>query len=128
MTSKFMLVISMTLTGEVKKKARVVTSSVLRKKTLRGSDYRIYAHSFVACFFIDNSVVEMTELLFGDPTKRTVLQLHNTAFVHAKLCSEHFSKPTSSRHIRSFSSRRCFCIRSCNNSNTNTASLDSKHG
>ena len=51
------------------------------------------------------TAVEMTELLYCDPTKRTsqsILRLHNVAFVHAKLCLDHFSNP------KTMSSRRMF--------------------
>ena len=51
------------------------------------------------------TAVEMTELLYYDPTKRTsqsVLRLHNIAFVHAKLCFDHFRNP------KTMSSRRMF--------------------
>ena len=84
----------------------VIVTSVLGKETLRGSDYRkgaILMLKGLQDVLPDSSVttilstaVEMTELMYSDPTKRTqqsVLRLHNLAFVHAMLCSDHLSNP-----------------------------------
>ena len=105
----------MTLTGEVKEKVDVILRSVLGKETLRGSDYRKGAILMLntlqdlmptsSLTTTLSTAVEMTELLYCDPTQRTsqsVLHLHNIAFVHAKLCSDHFSYP------KTMSSRRMF--------------------
>ena len=94
------------LTGEAKERVDVIVTSVLGKETLRGSDYRkgaILMLKGLQDVMPDSSVttilstaVEMTELMYSDPTKRTqqsVLRLHNLAFVHAKLCSDHLSNP-----------------------------------
>ena len=84
----------------------VTVSTVLGKETLRGSDYRKAAILILKMLleFLPNSslttmlstAVEITELLYCDPSKRTsqsVLGLHNIAFVHAKLCTEFFPNP-----------------------------------
>ena len=105
----------MTLTGEVKEKVNTIVGSVLGKETLRGSDYRKGSILILKTLqeFTPNSplttllstAVEMTELLYCDPTKRTsqsVLRLHNITFVPAKLCVDLFCKP------KTISSRRMF--------------------
>ena len=104
-----------TLTGEVKEKVDIIVGSVLGKETLRGSDYRkgsililktlqeVTPNSPLTTLL--STAVEMTELLYCDPTKRTsqsVLRLHNITFVHAKLCVHLFGKP------KTISSRRMF--------------------
>ena len=103
------------LTGKVKEKVEVIVSSVLGKETLRGSDYRKGAILILEALqdltptssltTMLATAVEMTELLYCDPTKRTsqsVLRLHNIAFVNAKLCFDHFHNP------KTMSSRRMF--------------------
>ena len=104
-----------TLTGEVKEKVDIIVGSVLGKETLRGSDYRKGSILILKMLqeFTPNSplttllstAVEMTELLYCDPTKRrsqSVLRLHNITFVHAKLCVDLFGEP------KTISSRRMF--------------------
>ena len=52
-----------------------------------------------------STAVEIAELLYCDPTKRTaqsILRLHNLSFVHAKLCAHMFGTP------KCISSRRMF--------------------
>ena len=94
------------LTGNVREKVDVIVSTVLGKETLRGSDYRKAAILILKTLleFLPNSslttmlsmAVEITELLYCDPSERTsqsVLRLHNVAFVHAKLCTDLFPNP-----------------------------------
>ena len=69
------------LTGKVKEKVEVIVSSVLGKETLRGSDYRKGAILILEALqdltptssltTMLATAVEMTELLYCDPTKRT---------------------------------------------------------
>ena len=98
-----------TLTGEVKEKVDVILRFVLGKETLRGSDYRKGAILMLntlqdlmptsSLTTTLSTAVEVTELLYCDPTQRTS---QSVAFVHAKLCSDHFSYP------KTMSSRQMF--------------------
>lgn len=94
------------LSGEVKQKVEEICSAVLAKDTLRGSDYRKGAILMLHCLeklqpsssltALLQTAVELTEILYSDPAKRTpqsVLRLHNVAFVHAKLCVDTFRNP-----------------------------------
>ena len=82
------------------------SKSVLGKETLRCSDYRKGAILILKALqdtipdspltALLSTAVEITELLYShqeNRTKQSVLRLHNLAFVHAKLCSDHLSSP-----------------------------------
>ena len=94
------------LKGEAKKRVDVIANSVLGKETLRCSDYRKGAILMLKALqetipdspltAMLSTAVEITELLYSrqeNQTKQSVLRLHNLAFVHAKLCSDHLSNP-----------------------------------
>ena len=94
------------LKGEAKKRVDVIANSVLGKETLRCSDYRKGAILMLKALqetipdspltAMLSTAVEITELLYSrqeNRTKQSVLRLHNLAFVHAKLCSDHLSNP-----------------------------------
>ena len=80
----------------------------LGKETLRGSDYRkavililLALIEFQPKFSLTQlfqTVVEITDMLYSDPGKRTsqaVLRLHNVTFMH-KLCVSMFGRPKKS--------------------------------
>ena len=107
--------IRITLTGKVREEVDMIFSSALGKETLRGSDYRKGAiltlnalHNYMSDYPLTtllSTAVEIAELLYCDPTKRTaqsILRLHNLSFVHAKLCADMFGTP------KTISSRRMF--------------------
>ena len=98
--------IKVLVTGIAQQKVRAICSSVLAKETLRGSDYRKAAILILlamqecqpasALTAVLNTAVEICEILYSYPEKRTaktVLRLHNLAFVHAKHCAKVFSSP-----------------------------------
>lgn len=94
------------LTGEAQQRIDDICCTVLDKETLRGSDYRKGVILILLTLTelqpastlttLVQTAVEITEILYSDPSKRTpqmILRLHNVCFVHAKLCTEAFSKP-----------------------------------
>ena len=93
-------------TSNVKKKLSSIYSSVLGKDTLRCCDYRKAAILILLALdelradrkYIElmRTLVEMTEILYSSYSKRSSqanLRLHNTSFVHGKLCTELFHTP-----------------------------------
>ena len=93
-------------TGNVKKKLSSIYSSVLGKDTLHCCDYRKAAILILLALddlradrkYIElmRTLVEITETLYSSYSKRSsqaILRLHNTSFVHGKLCTELFHTP-----------------------------------
>ena len=126
-------------TGNVKKKLSSIYSSVLGKETLRCCDYR--EASILILLALEElkadrkvielmrTLVEITEIMYSTDSKRssqTVLRLHNTAFVHGKLCTELFHTPKTmttrkmfGRYFHSLTTHapilyRMVCLRSVN--------------
>ena len=98
--------VEVAVTGLAKQKIQHICSSVLAKETLRGSDYRKGAVLILLALeetqptseltAVIRTAVEICEILYTNPEKRTrrsILRLHNLAFVHAKMCKEAFSTP-----------------------------------
>ena len=98
--------VKVAVTGPTKQKIERICSSVLAKETLRGSDYRKGAVLILLALEefqptselteVLRTAVEICEILYSNPEKRTtrsILRLHNLAFVHAKKCEQAFSIP-----------------------------------
>ena len=103
------------ISGNTKQKIEDICLATIEKETLRGSDYRKAAILILLALIefqptssltqLFQTVVEITDLLYSDPGKRTpqaILRLHNITFVHAKLCINLFGKP------KTMSSRKLF--------------------
>lgn len=100
-------------TGNVKKS---IYSSLLGKETLCCCDYR--KASILILLALDElradrkyielmpTLVEITEILYSSYSKRSsqaILRLHNTSFVHGKLCTELFHTPKTMTRQKMFS-------------------------
>ena len=94
-------------TGSAQVEIKKIRSTILNKDTLRGSDYR-KAVILIYIKLRDNAdqmltdvyrtAVEIGHMLYAHDSKRTprsILCLHNRAFVHAYLCGKLFASPHS---------------------------------
>ena len=126
-------------TGSAQVEIKKIRSTILNKDTLRGSDYRkaviliyiklreINADQMLTDVY--RTAVEIGHMLYAHDSKRTprsILCLHNRAFVHAYLCGKLFASPHSitrrkmfGRYYHSITTHvpilfRIICLRSLN--------------